>query len=79
MPYFDFFLQTQTLGLTLSTIGEIVLAGTVLVVHTKLKQERKIDQYVINEITLEQFLGTTSILLIILGYLIQIGFFSLFQ
>lgn len=69
-------LEVEFLGLTMSTLGEILLAGTVLMVHHKIKKEHKIDQFVIKEITLEQLLGTSSIILMIAGYFLQIDFFG---
>lgn len=60
------------IGLTLTTLGEVLLAMMILVVHYKIKQEKKIDKYVIREITHEEFLGVISICLIIVGYLLQV-------
>jgi hypothetical protein len=66
----------ELIGLTLSTIGEVILAGTVLSVHWRLKKAHKIDKYVIKEITLEEFFGATAVILIIFGYFLQIRFFQ---
>ena len=65
--------STAQLGLALSTIGELILAITVLTVHYKVKKEHKIDQYVINEITHEEIAGVISISLIIIGFVLQVS------
>lgn len=65
-------MDLRIIGLTLSTIGEVVLAMTILIVHYKIKKEKKIDRFVLNEITHEEFFGVISICLIIVGYLLQI-------
>lgn len=68
----------ELVGLTFSTAGEILLAVTVLTVHSKLSQEHKVDKFVINEITFERAIGLMAIVLIITGYLLQINFFIYF-
>lgn len=65
-------MNQYALGLTLSTLGEIILGTTILLVHTRLKREHKVDKQVIREITHEQALGLFAICLIIVGYLIQV-------
>lgn len=69
-------ITTELVGLTFSTAGELLLAVTVLTVHHKLKKEHQIDRAVENEITFEQFVGILAIILIALGYLLQINFFT---
>ena len=70
-------MNPTTLGLTLSTIGEILLAITVLFVHHQVKREKKIDSVILKDITYEEIFGSLSILLIIIGYLIQAGIVSI--
>lgn len=69
-------ISAHVIGLSLTTLGEIILAGSVISVHLRLKQEHRIDKYVINEITSEEIAGGISILLILVGYLLQLNFFS---
>ena len=68
----------ELVGLTFSTAGELLLAVTVLTVHHKMKKEHKIDQFVINEITFEEVIGILAILMIVVGYMLQMRFFSQF-
>jgi len=65
-------MSLQEVGLTLSTVGEIIIAFLVITVHSYVAHEKKIDKYVINTITKERYLAIAAIALIISGYFIQI-------
>ena len=60
------------IGLTLELIGTLLLAVMVILVHLKLKKEKHLDVAVFNEISLEKKLGLVSILLLIIGFGLQI-------
>ena len=60
-----------TLGLTIDTLGKILLGITVLMVHWHVVKEHKIDVDVLAMMKKEQLLGILGIVLIIIGYVIQ--------
>tara|TARA_Y100000310_G_C20432923_1_gene692354 strand:+ start:532 stop:738 length:207 start_codon:yes stop_codon:yes gene_type:complete len=65
-------ISLQALGLTLDTLGTIILAVLVIGVHSKVLKEGKIDKKVIKEIGTEIRFGWLAIVLIGIGYLLQI-------
>ena len=66
------------IGLTLTTIGEILLGVAVLLVHQKVRHDHGIDGPVLKEIKREKNITILAIILIIIGYILQIEFFNLF-
>lgn len=71
-------LTFEIIGLTLSTIGEVLLGTMVLMVHHKLKTHKNVDDKVAKEITHEELIGRIAILLIVIGYFLQLNFFEHF-
>lgn len=67
-------LSNEVFGFTLSKLGEIMIGYSVLRVHLKVKKEHKIDKAVFREITHEQFIVALGILLVIIGYFIELRF-----
>lgn len=63
-------------GLTLGTIGKVTLALAVLHMHHTLVREHKIDKYVILSYKQERFVTFIGILLIVLGYALEIIFYQ---
>lgn len=63
-------------GLTISVIGKILLAAGVIIAHTELAHERRIDSEVIRSFKLEMVLTVLGILFIILGYAMEIYFYG---
>ncbi|PIP68720.1 hypothetical protein COW91_03220 [Candidatus Nomurabacteria bacterium CG22_combo_CG10-13_8_21_14_all_32_8] len=63
----------EIIGLTLNTLGTILIAYTVLRVHARVSKDRKIDTKVISEMQKERMLGILGIILIIIGYIIQLS------
>ncbi len=61
-----------TVGLTLETVGTIMLGLLVLLVHRRVLKEHKINKSVIKEMHLEQLIGVIAIILITFGYILQI-------
>jgi len=59
-------------GLTLDTLGKVLLGITVLMVHWHVLKEHKIDTDVLCTMKKEQALGVSGILLIIAGYILQL-------
>lgn len=62
------------IGLTIDTLGKILLGITVLMVHWHVVKEHKIDVDVLSMMKKEQILGILGIVLIIIGYVLQILF-----
>jgi hypothetical protein len=63
---------TGNIGLTIETIGEIILAVLVIMVHERLGKDGKVDGPVLKDIKLEFILGSFSILLIAVGYVLKL-------
>lgn len=59
------------LGLTLDTLGKILLGVSVIMVHKHIYQERQIDTDVLRAMKKEKIISIFSIFLIILGYFLQ--------
>lgn len=63
-------------GLTIGTIGKVVLGIAVLRVHSGIMHEHKIDGVVIQAIKKEKWLTIMGLTLIVLGYLMEIAFYG---
>jgi hypothetical protein len=63
-------------GLTLGVLGKALLAISVIMVHGKIVHEHKIDGLVIKEMKHEKNLAIISIILILLGYLLEVMFYG---
>lgn len=63
-------------GLTISMVGKVMLAVGVLKAHAELAHERKIDQLVLKSFRLEHTLTITGIVLIVVGYGMEIYFYD---
>lgn len=59
-------------GITLDTLGTVLIAYTVLRVHSRVRKEHGIDEYVAREMRRERRLGLIGIVLIISGYVFQL-------
>ena len=59
------------IGITLDVIGTILIAYTVLRVHTRAREERAIDSRVINEMKKERATSIVGIVFIVTGYIFQ--------
>lgn len=63
-------------GLTVSLIGKVLLAAGVIIAHSKIAHEHRIDNAVIQSFKKEQILTAIGILLIVIGYLMEIYFYG---
>jgi len=63
-------------GLTISMIGKIMLATGVLIAHSGLAHERRVDKLVLKDFKIEKVLTIIGILLIIGGYFMEISFYN---
>ena len=64
------------LGLTLGTLGKIVLGVAVLRVHWLILREHKIDGVVLASMRHEQWITVVGILLIVIGYILEMVFYG---
>ena len=60
------------LGITLKTIGEVILALTVILVHHQIVTEHRIDKKVLNLMHREQFLAGMGMVFIIAGFIVEV-------
>lgn len=58
---------------TFTTIGEIVIAYTVISVHHRVMKEHKIDDLVFKTMRKEQIIALIGIILIITGYTLNVA------
>lgn len=64
-------------GLTLGVIGKVLLGITVIMVHSKITREKRIDGIVLMEMRREQFVAFLGLALIIGGYILELIHFGL--
>lgn len=63
-------------ALTLGVVGKVMLAAGVLMAHSKLAHEHKIDIKVIKAFRLEHTITIIGIILIIVGYVLELHFYG---
>jgi uncharacterized membrane protein YidH (DUF202 family) len=63
----------ELLGFTLDVIGKVMVAYAALKVHYRFWKEQKIDELVFKEMQREQILAIIGIILIIVGFILQIS------
>ena len=61
------------LGLTIHTIGEIMVGFTAIMVHHRFWKEHKVDARVFDEMRRERGIGIIGIVLILIGFFIQMA------
>lgn len=62
------------IGFTLHTLGEIMVGFTVIMVHYRVWKEHKIDNRVFNEMNKERKIGIVGLILIVVGYVIELAY-----
>lgn len=65
-------MSTEFIGFTLDVIGKVMVAYTAIMVHYRFWKERKIDEAVFMAMKRERIIGVLGVLLIIVGYFLQI-------
>ena len=65
-------MTVEFIGSTLDVIGKVMVAFTAIMVHHRVWKEHRIDKRVFLEMKREQIIGIAGILLIIIGYVIQV-------
>lgn len=63
-------------GLTIGTIGKVLLAVGVIIAHSGIMKEHRIDQEVLRGFKIEHTITMLGLLLIILGYFMEIYFYG---
>lgn len=63
-------------GITLGTIGKLVIGIAVLRVHIYILREHKIDDVVLKALKREQYITVFGLFLIVLGYLCEVYFYG---
>jgi len=64
------------MGLTIGTIGKIVLGFAVLRVHMGILHEHKIDGVVLKSIKRERYVTFVALFLIVTGYFLEVIFYG---
>ncbi|MCH7551950.1 hypothetical protein IIB49_00955 [Patescibacteria group bacterium] len=67
-------MNIEFIGFTLDVLGKVMVAFTAIMVHYRFRKEHRIDERVFRSMRREQLLGIIGILLIILGFLLQVPF-----
>lgn len=65
-------MSIQTLGLTFHTAGTIMIGFAALMVHHRVSSQAFIDRSVTRAMKLEQKIGIMGLLLVFIGYILQI-------
>lgn len=63
-------------GLTLGTIGKLVLGWAVLRVHMYIYREHNIDNVVLRAIKREEYITLFSLILIVVGFIFEVIFYQ---
>lgn len=66
-------------GLTVGVVGKLLLGIGVLIAHNRLVQERTIDALVIKSYRLEHTLTVAGLILIVVGYGMELYFYDFVQ
>jgi hypothetical protein len=65
-------IDTAFIGFTIDVVGKVLVAYTALRVHHRVWQEHKVDQKVFTEMKREQMYGIIGLILILVGFVLQI-------
>ncbi len=63
-------------GLTIGTLGKIVLGFAVWRVHAHILEEHKIDNVVLSSIKRERYVTLFGIALIVIGFILEVLFYG---
>ena len=67
----------ELLGFTIHTMGEMLVGFTAIMVHHRVWKEHKIDEVVFEEMRRERFMGIVGLVLILIGYIMQVSLAAL--
>ena len=60
------------LGHTFDVIGKVLVSYTAIAVHYRVRKEHRIDENVFRSMKNEQVIGVIGIILIVIGYFLEI-------
>lgn len=63
-------------GLTIGVTGKVMLAAGVLMAHSTLAHEHRVDDKVLRSFRIEHMITVTGILLIFFGYFLELYFYG---
>ena len=63
------------IGISLKTLGEVVVGLAVILVHVRIMKEHKLDRRVYKSIRNEKFWGLVGVVLIISGFLLEVAYY----
>ncbi len=63
-------------ALTVGVIGKVMLAVGILISHTELAIEKRVDYKVLKSFRIERVLTISGLLLIVLGYFMEVYFYD---
>jgi quinol-cytochrome oxidoreductase complex cytochrome b subunit len=69
-------MNSFVLGLTLKTLGEVIIGFAVISVHLRIIKEHKLDRKVYRSIRNEKFWGSIGVLFVIAGYIIEVASYT---
>lgn len=72
MSAIQIFTDLFFLGSTISMIGNVMLGVSVILVHAKIIHEHKIDGKVLSGMKHERYVAIFAIVLIIIGYIVEL-------
>ena len=64
------------IGMTLGTLGKVLLGVAVIRVHSRLSKEHSVDDAVVQEIKKERQLSIWAVVMMLLGYVLEIVFYA---
>jgi len=67
------------IGMTISLVGKCMIAFAVIMAHTELAHEHRVDARVIKSFHTEKIMTMIGILFIIAGYILEVYFFGGFS
>lgn len=63
-------------GLTIGVIGKVMLAAGVIIAHSSIAREQKIDSAVLRGFRIEHTITVLGVIFIIVGYFMEVYFYG---
>ena len=64
-------IDLELLGIVLTYLGEALLALAVIIVHSRIRRERKIDWAVLHELDIDKAMSLVALTILTLGFILQ--------
>jgi hypothetical protein len=65
------FIDVELLGLVLTYLGEMLLGIAVIIVHSRIRRERKIDWAVLHELDIDRALTMVALTILSAGFVLM--------